>query len=125
MKGHSMRLTNAITTIALLIAFLLPAPARGQITFGRKKPVTDKTKEAASELGLDRNKDALSFEKGLAAKVHTVAILTIAGSPKASIGIKSTDAMPLLAHAEMKLVSLLTAAGYTVQPLDKTRETVK
>jgi hypothetical protein len=91
-----------------LVLFQPPSEAQVKVTFGRKKPVTDKNSEARKELGLDRNTAPLIIDKDLAAKVHTVAILTIAGPPKVSIGVKSADATALLAHAEAQLVSLLT-----------------
>ena len=110
----------AITAMTLSLIGLLPAPSSAQVkvTFGRKKPITMKDLDQA------RDMHPLFVDKELLAKVHTIAILTVTGSPKVNVGFKTADTTPLVARAETKLVALLTAAGFAVQPLDKTRELV-
>src|SRR5258708_38926469 len=113
-----MRLRYAVSAIALSVVLFQPSQAQVKVTFGRRKPVTMKDLDQA------RDPSPVFVDKALLQKVHSVAILTIAGPNKVALGFKHADTMPLLSRAETLLVQRLTAAGFTVQPLEKTRELV-
>ncbi len=115
-----MRLSHAVGAMALAVVLFQPAPSPAQVkvTIGRRKPVTMKDLDEA------RDPSPLFVDKALVPKVHTLAILTVAGPGKVALGFKRAETTPLLARAETQLVERLRAAGFTVQPLEQTRALV-
>src|ERR1022692_376256 len=115
-----MRLQYVMGAIALVVVLFQAAPLQAQVkvTIGRRKPVTIKDLDEA------RDPSPLFVDKALVPKIHTLAILTVAGPAKVALGFKRAETTPLLARAETQLVERLRAAGFAVQPLEQTRALV-